>query len=958
MLAGQKFGRYEVETKLGEGGMGEVYTALDSELGRSVAIKLLPSEFTTDNDRRSRFRQEARVISALNHPNIITIYEIGENELGSFLATEFVEGRTLRDVIKNESLTLTRVLKIVEQAANALVAAHAAGIVHRDIKPENIMLRRDGIVKVLDFGLAKPRNPVIAIADGDSSKTVPGTVMGSARYMSPEQARGLETDERTDIWSLGIVMYEMLSGHVPFEGETTADTLASVIYKDAEPINHLLPNLPAELQRILRKALQKDREERYQDIKDMSLDIKSLLFDIEHAEGVERNSGGHVISNPQFSENPTILHRTISANHPTDQTNVYTSGPQVHRSEVHSTVGNNGQGWKYGSFAILGLLAIAVIGVGYLSWNKGTEVLSASTFSKTQITRINTDGKASAPSLSPDGRYVAFVSGDPGAKSLIVKQISTESAVTVVPATNLNLANVSFSPEGDYVYYCETRPDGSVNTLYRVPTLGGTPKKLIEDVDGAATFSPDGKQFAFIRHSTSESTDNIYVSNTATLETNLLISTKDTGYDFFAYKIAWSPDGKHILTSAGKRQGGFADRTDICEISIADKSIERLNHDDLFFANNFVWFDDGSGFLFTGRETQNGANQIWRASYPSLEMHQVTNDFNDYVELTISGDGRKLITVKADTSSSIWKYNPASKALTQITDESRNLEGLNGLVPLADKGLLYARNEAKRSQIWLSAVDGKNPRPLIADDGFSVAPAVTADGRYIVYNLQKDSDKSSRIYRADADGKNSICLTTDETKNSEFNPQITPDGKTVIFQRQLSKVDRSILMSVPIEGGRPEILFSNDELSAFQPRISPDGKRLAFIGYNVNTFDKRIQIGTLETGHPAKIDGSLEMNLVSQFYWSPDGKSLTAISTRGGTPNLWRLPVDGSAPALITDFKSGRIMNFAWSSDYKDLLIARGNSNNDLVMIRDSETAEKASIRKTGFPLGTIFPKR
>ena len=188
MLAGQKIGRYEIHAKLGEGGMGQVFTALDSELGRSVAIKLLPTEFTTDTERRSRFRQEARVISALNHPNIITIYEVGENEHGSFLATEFVEGRTLRDVIRNESLTLPRILKIIEQAANALVAAHAANIVHRDVKPENIMVRHDGIVKVLDFGLAKAKTPVLPNTD-NSSKTVPGTVMGSARYMSPEQAR-------------------------------------------------------------------------------------------------------------------------------------------------------------------------------------------------------------------------------------------------------------------------------------------------------------------------------------------------------------------------------------------------------------------------------------------------------------------------------------------------------------------------------------------------------------------------------------------------------------------------------------------------------------------------------------------------------------------------------------------------------------------------------------------------
>ena len=941
MLAGQRFGRYEVRSKLGEGGMGEVYMALDSELGRNVALKLLPSEFTTDADRRSRFRQEARVISALNHPNIITIYEIGENDLGSFLATEFVEGRTLRDVIKNESLTLTRILRILEQAANALVAAHAAGIVHRDIKPENIMLRRDGIVKVLDFGLAKPKNPVLPVADGDSSKTVPGTVMGSARYMAPEQARGLDVDERTDIWSLGIVMYEMLTGHAPFEGETTADTLASVIYKEPEPINHALPNLPLELQRILKKALQKDRDERYQSVKDLSLDIKSLLFDLEHADGAERNSGGHVISSPQFSENPTIIHRTISANHPTDQTNVYTSGPDV-RSSVYKKNNN----WKYVSLSTLGIALLGLVSFGVFSWYRGGEVLSTSAFSKTQITRINTDGKASAPALSPDGRYVAFVSGDPGARSLVLKQISSDSSVTVVPATNLNLANVAFSPEGDYLYYCETRPDGSVNSLYRVPTLGGTPKKFIEDVDSAVTFSPDGKQFAFIRHSTSDSTDNIFIADTATLEIKPSVSTKDTNYDFFVFRLAWSPDGKKLLTGAGKRQGGFVTRTDICEISLGDGALRRLNNTELFAANNFAWFQDGSGFLFTGRETQNGATQVWRESYPSMEMHQITNDFNDYVELSISTDGRRLLTVKADTSSSIWRFSPTNKSLDQITEESRNLDGLNGLVELPDRSLLYTRNEGKQSQIWLSNADGENPRPLVTDDAFSVSPNETADGKYIVFNLQKNQDKSSRIWRADADGKNAMRLTPDEPGNSDFNPQITPDGKTVIFQRQLANVDRSILMTVPIEGGRPEVLFSNDELSAFQTRVSPDGKHIAFMAYNVRTFDKRILIAPFDAGRLGKIDGSLEVNLVNQFYWSPDGKSLTAVTTRGGTPNIWRLPIDGSAPTPITDFRSGRILNFAWSADGKDLLIARGNTNNDLVMIRDSEaSSDKAALR-------------
>lgn len=941
MLAGQKIGRYEVHAKLGEGGMGQVFTALDSELGRNVAIKLLPSEFTTDAERRSRFRQEARVISALNHPNIITIYEVGENEHGSFLATEFVEGRTLRDVIRNESLTLPRILKIIEQAANALVAAHAANIVHRDVKPENIMVRHDGIVKVLDFGLAKPKNPVLP--DGDnSSKTVPGTVMGSARYMSPEQARGLDVDERTDIWSLGVVLYEMLSGHAPFEGETTADTLASVIYKEPMPISHVLPNIPFELQRILKKSLQKDREERYQSIKDLALDVKSLLFEIEHANSGERTSGGHSITRPEFNENPTVLHKTISANHPTDNTNVYTAGPETH------LIKRGADRWRNAALIVgFGVLLIGAIGFGYLIRYRATEEMSQTAFAKTQISRINTDGKVTTPALSPDGKYVAFVSGDPGSRSLVVKQISSDSSVTIVPATNLNLGYVSFSPEGDYVYYCETRSDGSVNNLLRVPALGGTPKKLIEDVDSAVTFSPDGKKFAFIRHSTNDSSDNIFIADTATLETVRLLSTKDTDYDFFTFRLDWSPDGKKFLIGAGKRQGGFVTSTDISEISIADKTVRRLNEQDFFVANNFAWFDDGSGFLFTGRETQNGPSQVWRASYPAMQLDQITNDFNDYLDLSISADGRRLITVKGDTSSSIWRYSPTSKALAQLTDESRNLEGVQGLVERPDRSLVYTRTEAKQSQVWLADVNGKNARSIFAEQGFSVSPVVSPDGRYIIFNLQKDKDRSSRIWRTDADGKNAVRLTEDNPDFADFNPQIAPDGKWVIFQRQLAQMDRSILMRVAIDGGEAEVVYSNNDLSSFMPRISPDGKRLAFVAYNIHTFDKRLMIAQFESGHVDSIDRSLEMNLLGQFVWSPDGKSLAAVSSRGGVPNVWRLPIDGSEPTPITDFKSGRVLNFTWSTDGKDLLLARGNSNNDLVMIRDAEAnSDKALLRK------------
>jgi serine/threonine-protein kinase len=270
---------YKVLQRLGAGGMGVVYLAQDTRLGRKVALKLLPQEFSRDADRLSRFEQEARAISALNHPNILTIYEIGVGEQGHFIATEFVEGETLRQMLRKRRLDLPDVLDIAIQASEALAAAHEAGIVHRDIKPENIMVRRDGYLKILDFGLAKPA-PERELSDDAptfvGTDTSPGVILGTVNYMSPEQGRGLRVDPRTDIFSLGIVLYEMLAGRLPFEGATTSDTLAAILLKEPPPLNTQSPEAPAEIRSVLAKALAKNREDRYCTARELMSDLKAL----------------------------------------------------------------------------------------------------------------------------------------------------------------------------------------------------------------------------------------------------------------------------------------------------------------------------------------------------------------------------------------------------------------------------------------------------------------------------------------------------------------------------------------------------------------------------------------------------------------------------------------------------------------------------------------------------------
>jgi eukaryotic-like serine/threonine-protein kinase len=941
MLTGETFGRYEIRGKIGEGGMGEVYSAIDLELDRNVAIKLLPNEFTEDEDRRTRFRQEAKVVSALNHPNVITIYEIGENDFGHFLATEYVEGRTLREIIKRESLTLQRILRIVEQAANALVAAHNARIVHRDIKPENIMVRRDGIVKVLDFGLAKPVTGYRNEETSGDNKTIPGTVMGSARYMSPEQARGHEVDERTDIWSLGVVLYELLVGKAPFDGPTTADTLGSVIYHEPEPIGDLLPNAPHELQRIVRKALQKDREERYQHIKDFALDIKELLHDIEHSTSGNRTN--HIVSNPDISENPTIIHRTVSGQHATDPTSAMTSAELYHAAPPRRAKRSRA---TLVLAAILGVLVFAIGGYALYTVAIAERPLAASAFLRPQISRVDTDGKVMLPAISPDGKYLAYVSGDIGSQSLVVRQISTDSIVTVVPPSNVNFYAVSFSPNGDRVYYTQMSADFSINTLYTVPTLGGTPKKLIEDVDSTITFSPDGKRFAFMRHTSQNNEDIIFTVDATTMEMQEVIRSKQAGYDYFSARPAWSPTGDRILIGAGKREGGFIGNMVIGEIDLADRSFRAVDEGKFFAVGNFAWYADGSGFLCAGRETQSGPVQVWQSAYPDVDFHQVTNDFNDYAELGLSVDGKTIVTIKGETNSGLWKYNIATKAVTPIAGEGRTVYGLNGMTEAADGSLYFTSKEAKEYKLWKADPSGKNLAKLTGDAGTYISPNASPDGRFVVYVRQKD--KTSKIWRMNSDGTNPVQLSEADSAAIDFAPQVTPDGRLVVFQRQHVKDDRVTFVKVPIEGGPAEVLFDSEGWSVFSPKISPDGKRLAFGVYNVKTYQKRLQVASLQDYKLGAIEKDLEYNLINQFAWSPDGKDLTILTTRSGTPNIWRQPLDGGAAAPITDFRSGRIYGFAWGSDGRSLLLARGNTVNDLLLIRDTgRTAELSNMARS-----------
>src|SRR6266571_4270190 len=410
-IVGKQIGHYQVLSCIGRGGMGEVFLAHDTSLGRKVALKLLRSDFTRIEERLRRFQQEARAASALNHPNILTIHEIGHDGSLHFMATEYVEGETLRQHLSGARSTVGQTLDVAVQVASALAAAHQAGIIHRDIKPENIMVRSDGNVKVLDFGLAKlaqPKTVETAAPTLLKVETEPGMVMGTLSYMSPEQARGVAVDARTDIWSLGVMIYEMAAGRQPFEGETASDVMSLILQKEPLPLAHSWPQVPAELERIVRKALRKDREERYQTIKDLLIDLRNLRKELELSAEMERSAPptGRATSSGQSAA--ATAHSASSAEY------IVTEIKQHKRATA----------------LILGIIFVSAVGFYLLSRRSpATKEAAPRNATFTQLT--DQSGPEYFPSLSPDGKSFVYASHAAGNWDIYLQRVGGKNPINL-----------------------------------------------------------------------------------------------------------------------------------------------------------------------------------------------------------------------------------------------------------------------------------------------------------------------------------------------------------------------------------------------------------------------------------------------------------------------------------------------------------------------------------------------
>jgi serine/threonine protein kinase len=910
--AGTKLGRYEIRSKLGEGGMGEVYLAEDTRLHRNVALKVLPAELAANKDRMRRFEQEAQAAAALNHPNIAHIYEVDESDAISFIAMEFIDGVTLRQLIHGQQTELPKLLRYLQHVAEGLAKAHAAGIVHRDLKPDNIMVTRDGHAKILDFGLAKliepqqtsgsPGSPATEVATAILPQhSTPGAIMGTVGYMSPEQAQGRtkEIDSRSDIFSFGCILYEAVTGRKAFEGKDAVESLNKIIREQVTPISEINPGAPADLQRIVRRCLAKDPDERYQTIKDVAIELKETRRELQGVEShttvppSSTTSVGDVTQAPQSTATSTP-----------DSLSTRPSSAEYVSQEIKRH--------KKGVAITLAVFLIAVIGIAFALY-KFLPRKRQFNLQPGKITRLTDNGKVGSATISPDGKYVAYTALDnEGQSSLWVKHLATGSNVQILsPAgPGTGIGQTTFSPDGNYIYCIR-----GVGIVYRVAVLGGTPQKVIENAT-RITFSPDGKSFAFERRYVSAGEDTVIIVNADGSGEQKLANRKHP--DFFLPGAAWSPDGQTIACPIGGFTDGYY--RSVAVLNVSDGSQRVLGTHRWYDVERIAWLPDGSGIVVTAQESAGDQYNLWQVSYPEGDARPITTDLSDYHQVSLTADARAMVAVLSDVTSNIW-LAPAGDWNNgkQLTSGKRN--GILSLAFLRDGRLVYESRAGGNPDLWVMDADGKNQKQLTDDPHNERAAKGTPDGRYVLFD---SSRKTIGLWRINVDGSNPRMLTT----TPAWNATASPDSKWVLFDT--FTVGGFSIWRVPIDGGEASQVTHKYSLNA---RVSPDGKTIACVYQDEGTHVLKIALLPFEGGEPFKLFDILPGT--AGMRWMPDGRGLSFIVNRAGVSNLWVQPVDGNPPKQLTDFKTDLIFSYDWSVDGKWLALARGPGQRDAVLMTD-----------------------
>jgi serine/threonine protein kinase/Tol biopolymer transport system component/tetratricopeptide (TPR) repeat protein len=931
---GQQIENYRIVRQLGSGGMGEVYLAEDIRLKRKVALKLLPAHFIMNPDRVRRFEREARAASALNHPNIVTIYEIGHSGSTHFIATEFVDGKTLRQLINEKPFTLNETLNVSMQVADALSGAHAAGIVHRDIKPENIMIRRDGYVKILDFGLAKLTEQQTINSDLETPTLLqsnPGLVMGTVQYMSPEQARGRNVGIGTDIWSLGIVMYELLCGHVPFTGETPSHVMVSLMEDKLPPVKDYA-NVPSEVEQFVTRALRKNQSERYRTAGELARELKAFKQKLQQ-ESRFKMWLKTIPSRKEGVQLPPIGPLTaVSAVHqiPIEKRGAVETTPL----QTHSTSSAEYQPNRFLTLkrvAVGGVLAVLVgvfaIAVYRNSRRAQLTKQTAAPFQINDFVKVTNAGLVRDSAISADGRYIGYVGEEKGKAGIHLRDVASNNEWEVIAPTRDHYYGLTFSPDGAFLYYTVKPPNNSIAALYRVGVPHGEAAKLIVDVDGPVSFSPDGQQIVFVRGSTTGERALIVASAGGTGEHKI---ASRTGFGAFSFGgPAWSPDGKTVACGASFTDDHGRFMT-VVGVNVTDGSVNILTKQKWRTVGRVWWVNNGEGIIFSGNDLETrSALQLWFVSAVSGESRRITSDLQDYDGVSLTADSATLITRERHALIGLWIVPNADTArgnqiLSNVDDLYQGDYTRSRFSWTPDGRIIYSSELNGVPTIRTVAADGTEHKQVTRGPGGNAFPSVSSDSQHIVFV----SDRTGRtnIWTMNIDGTNEKQLTYGEDDSWAW---CSPDARWVVYHT--GDQGRRTIRRIPIVGGDSEQLT---DYTSLLPVVSPDGQWISAYYRAQPKAPWQIAIIPFNGGPPARtFDLPRDVVFQSLVRWTPNGDSLAYIVYRDGVSNIWTQPITGGTPKQLTDFKSDEILWFDWSRDGQQLAVSRGTITSDIVMI-------------------------
>ena len=854
-------GPYKTIRQLGSGGMGEVFLAHDAELGRNIALKLLPEHLAAEAEHLNRLRQEARTASSLNHPNIVTIYEIGKFGRGAYIAMEYVDGLTLRDLLISGPLTPKKALQIAAQLADGLAAAHKRGLVHRDLKPENVMITSDGVVKILDFGLAK----TWALSNESSEDTLsqPGTIVGTYGYMSPEQARAGEIDYRSDQFSFGAMLYEMLTGTRAFDGASGVETLFMVVRDEPPPLSVVAPHVPAPVRWIVDRCLSKDPDDRYTSTRDLARDLQYIR---DH-----------------FSE----------------------AGATTPVREDQTATGRLRRIWPVAALVVLA----ALIGGGIMAWLR--KPVPRTITSERYLTY---SGQDYSPAVSPDGKLIAFASRRDGTQRVWLKQANGGGEVALTTGID---DFPRFSPDGASILYVHLDP-GRPGSLYRIPVVGGEARRVVDNV-GTGDWSADGSQIVFTRVITApdgSAASAIFVANADGSNARELAKTDAAQ----AAHPRWSPDGKSI--AAVGVQGRVAQTVLIIDpaggkiraLAVPPKAGE---------ISSVLWTPDSKAVIYIRADSVEAVV----GSSAKIVKHDIADDEVEVIGWTSHngtvldalGDGRLLFDVRSPrdnlrelsltdpSASERWVtrgnssdrqpvYSPDGKSVLFSSNRSGNLDlwlmTESGEVrritddaaedwdpAFTDNGkkIVWSSGRTGNLEIWMANADGSEARQVSKDGADAENPAATPDGQWIVYN--SFHPQKTGVWKIRADGTEATRIISVRTAI----PEMSPDGQYVAYiadgrsTRQAIRIFRlsdgqDMGFSIPVLAKRRTTAIVG------RTRWTPDGKAIAFLAQDdegVNgVFVQDFVPFQDTTATRRKLGGFDRERATESFGISPDGKQL------------------------------------------------------------------------------------